>query len=141
MKTVLVPLLETLIDILRRMASLHLEMPAMRQQLAMIADGTARDFGCAGPGSLPLRHGSTSCLSAGGLIDRLPYIQAKPVILLACWAGTVPKVEIESWIEFLVGTGDRQSEEFEKFRQRVENRCLIRYVLPVFGVSVQSPFT
>ena len=39
MKTVLVPLLETLIDILRSRASLHLEMLAMRQQLAMVADG------------------------------------------------------------------------------------------------------
>ena len=33
------PLLETLIDILRSRASLHLEMLAMRQQLAMVADG------------------------------------------------------------------------------------------------------
>jgi len=39
MKTVLMPLLETLIDILRSRASLHLEMLAMRQQLAMVADG------------------------------------------------------------------------------------------------------
>ena len=31
--------LETLIDILRSRASLHLEMLAMRQQLAMVADG------------------------------------------------------------------------------------------------------
>jgi hypothetical protein len=37
MKTVLVPLLETLIDILRSWASLHLEMLVMRQQLAMVA--------------------------------------------------------------------------------------------------------
>jgi transposase InsO family protein len=39
MKTVLMPILETLIDILRSRASLHLEMLAMRQQLAMVADG------------------------------------------------------------------------------------------------------
>ena len=39
MKTVLMPLLETLIDVLRSRASLHLEMLAMRQQLAMVADG------------------------------------------------------------------------------------------------------
>lgn len=39
MKTVLVPLLETLIDILRSRASLHLEMLAMRQQLAVVANG------------------------------------------------------------------------------------------------------
>ena len=39
MKTVLLPLLETLIDVLRSRASLHLEMLAMRQQLAMVAGG------------------------------------------------------------------------------------------------------
>ena len=39
MKTVLMPLLETLVDVLRSRASLHLEMLAMRQQLAMVADG------------------------------------------------------------------------------------------------------
>ena len=39
MKTVLVPLLETLVDLLRGRALLHLEMLAMRQQLAMVADG------------------------------------------------------------------------------------------------------
>ncbi len=38
MKTVLMPLIDTLIDILRSRAALHLEMLAMRQQLAMIAD-------------------------------------------------------------------------------------------------------
>ena len=38
MKTVLLPLIDTLIDVLRSRASLHLEMLAMRQQLAMIAD-------------------------------------------------------------------------------------------------------
>ena len=38
MKTVLMPLVETLIDILRSRASLHVEMLAMRQQLAMMAD-------------------------------------------------------------------------------------------------------
>ncbi len=38
MKTVLMPLVETLIDILRDRASLHVEMLAMRQQLAMMAD-------------------------------------------------------------------------------------------------------
>ena len=32
------PLIDTLIDVLRSRASLHLEMLAMRQQLAMIAD-------------------------------------------------------------------------------------------------------
>ena len=39
MKTVLMPLLETLIDVLRSRVSLHLEMLAMRQQLAMVVDG------------------------------------------------------------------------------------------------------
>lgn len=39
MKTVLIPLLETLIDILRSRSLLHLEMLAMRQQLAMVAEG------------------------------------------------------------------------------------------------------
>jgi len=38
MKTVLVPLLETLIDLLRSRASLHLEVLALRQQLAMVAN-------------------------------------------------------------------------------------------------------
>jgi hypothetical protein len=38
MKTVLIPLVETLIDILRSRVSLHFEMLAMRQQLAMMAD-------------------------------------------------------------------------------------------------------
>ena len=38
MRTVLVSLFETLIDILRSRASLHLEMLAMHQQLAMMAD-------------------------------------------------------------------------------------------------------
>ena len=38
MKTVLVPLLETLVDLLRSRASLHLEMLALRQQLAMVAN-------------------------------------------------------------------------------------------------------
>ena len=38
MKTVLMPLIDTLIDFLRSRASLHLEMLASRQQLAMIAD-------------------------------------------------------------------------------------------------------
>jgi hypothetical protein len=33
------PLLETLIDVLWSRASLHLEMLALRQQLAMVADG------------------------------------------------------------------------------------------------------
>ena len=37
MKTILVPLLTTLIDLLRSRASLHLEMLALRQQLAMVA--------------------------------------------------------------------------------------------------------
>ena len=38
MKTVLMPIIETLIDVLRSRASLHLEMLALRQQLAMMAD-------------------------------------------------------------------------------------------------------
>ena len=38
MKTVLMPLFCTLIDILRGRAALHAEMLAMRQQLAMMAD-------------------------------------------------------------------------------------------------------
>ena len=38
MKTVLMPLLETLIDILRSRTALRVEMLAMRQQLAMMAD-------------------------------------------------------------------------------------------------------
>ena len=38
MKTIAVPLLATLMDLLRSRASLHLEMLAMRQQLAMVAD-------------------------------------------------------------------------------------------------------
>ena len=38
MKTVLVPLLTTLVDLLRSRASLHLEMLALRQQLAMVAN-------------------------------------------------------------------------------------------------------
>ena len=37
MKTILVPLLTTLADFLRSRASLHLEMLALRQQLAMLA--------------------------------------------------------------------------------------------------------
>ena len=37
MKTILVPLLTTLVDLLRSQASLHLEMLALRQQLAMVA--------------------------------------------------------------------------------------------------------
>jgi putative transposase len=37
MKTILVPLLTTLVDLLRSRASLHLEMLALRQQLAMVA--------------------------------------------------------------------------------------------------------
>jgi transposase InsO family protein len=37
MKTILVPLLTTLIDLLRSRASLHVEMLALRQQLAMVA--------------------------------------------------------------------------------------------------------
>jgi len=37
MKTILVPLLTTLVDLLRTRASLHLEMLALRQQLAMVA--------------------------------------------------------------------------------------------------------
>jgi len=37
MKTILVPLLATLVDLLRSRASLHLEMLALRQQLAMVA--------------------------------------------------------------------------------------------------------
>ena len=37
MKTILVPLLTTLVDLLRSLASLHLEMLALRQQLAMLA--------------------------------------------------------------------------------------------------------
>ncbi len=37
MKTILVPLLTTLVDLLRSRASLHLEMLALRQQLAMLA--------------------------------------------------------------------------------------------------------
>ena len=38
MKTMLVPLLKTLLDLLRSRASLHLEMLALRQQLAMVAN-------------------------------------------------------------------------------------------------------
>ena len=38
MKTILVPLLTTLVDLLRSRASLHLEMLALRQQLAMVAN-------------------------------------------------------------------------------------------------------
>jgi hypothetical protein len=37
MKTILVSLLTTLMDLLRSRASLHLEMLALRQQLAMVA--------------------------------------------------------------------------------------------------------
>ena len=37
MKTILVPLLTTLVDLLRSRASLHLEMLALRQQLAIVA--------------------------------------------------------------------------------------------------------
>ena len=37
MKTILVPLFATLVDLLRSRASLHLEMLALRQQLAMVA--------------------------------------------------------------------------------------------------------
>ena len=37
MKTILVPLLKTLVDLLRSRAALHLEMLALRQQLAMVA--------------------------------------------------------------------------------------------------------
>jgi hypothetical protein len=37
MKTILVPLLATLVDLLRSRASLHLEMLALRQQLAVVA--------------------------------------------------------------------------------------------------------
>ena len=37
MKTIPVPLLNTLVDLLRSRASLHLEMLALRQQLAMVA--------------------------------------------------------------------------------------------------------
>jgi hypothetical protein len=37
MKTILVPLLTTLVDLLRSRASLHLEMLALRQQLALVA--------------------------------------------------------------------------------------------------------
>ena len=39
MKTIAVPLLATPMDLLRSRASLHLEVLALRQQLAMIADG------------------------------------------------------------------------------------------------------
>ena len=38
MKTILVPLLATLVDLLRSRASLHLEILALRQQLAMVAN-------------------------------------------------------------------------------------------------------
>ena len=38
MKTVLIPLLETVTGVLRSRAALHLEILALRQQLAMIAD-------------------------------------------------------------------------------------------------------
>ena len=38
MKTILVPLLTTLVDFLRSQASLHLEILALRQQLAMVAN-------------------------------------------------------------------------------------------------------
>jgi len=38
MKTILVPLLTTLVDLLRSRSSLHLEMLALRQQLAMVAN-------------------------------------------------------------------------------------------------------
>ena len=38
MKTILVPLLTTLVDLPRSRASLHLEMLALRQQLAMVAN-------------------------------------------------------------------------------------------------------
>jgi len=46
MKTILVPLLATLVDLLRSRASLHLEMLALRQQLAMVAhrDNKRRHF-------------------------------------------------------------------------------------------------
>ncbi len=37
MKTILVPLLATLVEVLRSRASLHLEMLALRQQLAIVA--------------------------------------------------------------------------------------------------------
>ena len=37
MKTILVPLFTTLVGLLRSRASLHLEMLALRQQLAMVA--------------------------------------------------------------------------------------------------------
>ena len=38
MKTILVPLLTTLADLLRSRVSLHLEMLALRQKLAMVAN-------------------------------------------------------------------------------------------------------
>jgi hypothetical protein len=38
MKTILVPLLTTLADLLRSQASLHLEILALRQQLAMVVE-------------------------------------------------------------------------------------------------------
>ena len=38
MKTILVPLFTTLVDLLRSRALLHLEMLALRQQLAMVAN-------------------------------------------------------------------------------------------------------
>ena len=38
MKTILVPLLTNLVDLLRSRASLHLEMLALRQQLGMVAN-------------------------------------------------------------------------------------------------------
>jgi hypothetical protein len=46
MKTILVPLFTALVDLLRSRASLHLEMLALRQQLAMVAsrDNKRRRF-------------------------------------------------------------------------------------------------
>ncbi len=44
MKTVLVPVVATLADLLRSRASLHLEMLALRQQLAMVANRDSRQF-------------------------------------------------------------------------------------------------
>ena len=44
MKTIIVPLHNSLVDLLRSRASLHLEMLALRQQLAMVASRDNKRF-------------------------------------------------------------------------------------------------
>ena len=46
MKTILAPLLATLMDLLRSRASLHLEVLALRQQLAVVASRDKKRHRC-----------------------------------------------------------------------------------------------